>query len=243
MAERINPSDEKLWNSYGLEHIQRYQWALPFCDGKSVLDYGCGLGFGAEIIAANGAAFVTGIDIDSNIISEAAKRSDQKNISFTANTSHIPAEVDVVTCFEVIEHIDEQEETVKWIAERLKPQGLCILSAPNRLMFSGNLDPITNEFHKRELSYSEARQLLDPHFRIIREFEQTAFSVIPNYPLWAEIQNSLLLRLERKLKAPHSAGGRDWLRPDPMLYRTEIIPLIKERRAECHQFLFVGMKW
>jgi SAM-dependent methyltransferase len=241
MAETITPTDKALWRDYGYEHIQRYQFALPFCDGKNVLDYGCGIGFGSEILANNGAKTVTGFDIDQNVINLAKARCECSNITFLAGAVPPHERFDAVTIFEVIEHVREQEQTIDFIAERLRPGGYLILSVPNRLMFTDNPNPIPNEFHERELTYQEAKQLLQRRFRVIREFEQTAMSYIPNQRLWGTLVNSLILRLEQKLAKRLLQRGRDWLEPDGLLYRTQVAPLIQERREQCHQLLFVGV--
>ena len=54
------------------EHLARYEWAAALAPGRRVLDAGCGTGYGAHILAAAGAAHVTGVDTAGAVI-EAAR--------------------------------------------------------------------------------------------------------------------------------------------------------------------------
>ena len=55
------------------EHLARYEWAGGLAPGRRVLDAGCGTGYGAEMLAAAGAASVMGVDSAAAVV-EAARR-------------------------------------------------------------------------------------------------------------------------------------------------------------------------
>ena len=57
VPERLVPGTLS-WELYKVEHQQRYQWASKYCDGKDILDVACGVGYGSEILARQGAASV-----------------------------------------------------------------------------------------------------------------------------------------------------------------------------------------
>jgi len=70
--------------------------------------------------------------------------------------------VDVVTSFETLEHLTEQEEMINEIHRVLHPDGLLIISTPNTAIY----DPVghQNPFHLRELGLKEFYSLLKSRF-------------------------------------------------------------------------------
>jgi SAM-dependent methyltransferase len=73
------------------------------------------------------------------------------------------AEFDRVVSFETIEHIAEQAEFLDEIKRVLKPDGVLILSCPNKAEYSDKRG-FTNEFHVKELYRRELEALLAPRF-------------------------------------------------------------------------------
>lgn len=69
-GERVIPKKMSPMNNLLLEDIARYQFALPYLEGR-VLDMACGAGYGTHMIAKQRKKFideVIGIDIDPEII-------------------------------------------------------------------------------------------------------------------------------------------------------------------------------
>jgi len=56
------------------EHLVRYEWAGGLAQGRRVLDAGCGTGYGAEMLAAAGAASVIGVDVAAAVVEAARAR-------------------------------------------------------------------------------------------------------------------------------------------------------------------------
>ncbi len=56
-----------------LMHMKSYDEAREICRGKDVLDWGCNVGYGMEILARN-AASVSGLDLSERAISAARQR-------------------------------------------------------------------------------------------------------------------------------------------------------------------------
>src|SRR5215475_9744123 len=81
MWERLSLKDQSLIASYA-EHIQRYEFALSYCRGKSVLDAGCGTGYGSHFLAANGAKSVLAVDISDEALTEARQRYKAGGLSY-----------------------------------------------------------------------------------------------------------------------------------------------------------------
>lgn len=103
-------------------------------EGVTLLDVGCGGGLVCEPLARLGGD-VTGIDLEEGAI-EVAKQhaSDQSmNIDYRAQTvESLENKFDVVLALEIAEHVVDPAGFIKACAQRLKPGGLLIVSAPNR---------------------------------------------------------------------------------------------------------------
>jgi len=172
-GERFVPSTEVDPSHY--EHVHRYIFANQFVNGKKVLDLACGEGYGAKILSEN-AVEVTGIDIDKTTIEHAKKKYQKNNLKFledsVTNLSFKDEKIfDVVTCFETIEHIEEQEQMLKEVRRVLKDDGIFILSTPNKPVYNQGRDE-KNPFHVKELDFNEFKNLLISIFPNICIFSQ-----------------------------------------------------------------------
>ncbi|NNL95198.1 MAG: bifunctional 2-polyprenyl-6-hydroxyphenol methylase/3-demethylubiquinol 3-O-methyltransferase UbiG [Xanthomonadales bacterium] len=106
--------------------------------GADVTDVGCGGGILSEALAHRGAE-VTGIDIAEKALMVARlhlEESGQKvtyiNITAEQYANENPAESDVVTCLEMLEHVPEPDAVVNACARMLRPGGHLFLSTLNR---------------------------------------------------------------------------------------------------------------
>jgi len=172
MQERYVPGTWSKIAAY--EHVPRYALAQPLAAGKTVLDFGCGTGYGAAMMAET-AAHVTGLDIDASALAFARATHRADNLAFRCHDdlgASLPeASFDLVTCFEMIEHVDfaTQQRVVASIARLLRPDGLFLISTPN---------PETtklygaNPYHIREMTEAEFADLLRPSFSHVRILRQ-----------------------------------------------------------------------
>jgi 2-polyprenyl-6-hydroxyphenyl methylase / 3-demethylubiquinone-9 3-methyltransferase len=103
--------------------------------GKTVLDVGCGAGLLCEPLARLGGA-VTGVDAAPENAAAAMAHAAVSGLDIDYRSGELSAQglgkFDVVTCMEVIEHVTDPAAFVGEIAAHLKPDGLLILSTPNR---------------------------------------------------------------------------------------------------------------
>lgn len=152
------------------EHLHRYAVSLALCEGKSVLDIACGEGYGSALLARV-AKSVVGVDIDPTTLNYARQSYYNENLKFLVGScDSIPLpdhSVEVVTSFETIEHHDRHEEMMLEIKRVLTPNGLLIISSPNRFIYSDQPNYV-NEFHVKELYYDELMDLLSRHFKHVR---------------------------------------------------------------------------
>jgi 2-polyprenyl-6-hydroxyphenyl methylase / 3-demethylubiquinone-9 3-methyltransferase len=103
--------------------------------GKTALDVGCGAGLLCEPLARMGAA-VTGVDAAPENVDAATAHAAQSGLEIDYRAGELSEQglkkFDVVTAMEVIEHVTDPAAFVAELARHLKPDGLLIMSTPNR---------------------------------------------------------------------------------------------------------------
>jgi ubiquinone/menaquinone biosynthesis C-methylase UbiE len=172
-GERFTP---ECLREIAYEHWHRYAFALPFAKGRRVLDAACGEGFGSAALAG-GAAQVLGIDIDAETLAHARVRYGQAvNLRFdradATALEHLPAaSFDLIVSFETLEHVHEQERMLDGFARLLAPDGLLMVSTPDKRTYTDATGTI-NPHHVRELYREEFEALLAPRFPHMRLFGQ-----------------------------------------------------------------------
>jgi len=152
-----------------------------------VLDVACGEGYGSALLA-RGAAHVTGVDVSEEAIAHAkAAYADRANLEFVrASCTELPlpdASVDVAVTFETIEHIAGQNLFLDELARVLEPDGVLVLSCPNKLEYSDKRN-YQNEFHVKEMYRDELTRMVEARFPESQWYGQrpTFFSVIAPDP-------------------------------------------------------------
>lgn len=118
---RDNPFYHEPNFAFGYENIQ---------EGVRLLDYGCfNARFGKKLLLHKKVDYF-GVDKNAEII---AQQDPALQISLVSHPLSFPEEYfDVIVIFEVLEHIADQERTLRELSRVLKTGGILILSVPRR---------------------------------------------------------------------------------------------------------------
>lgn len=175
-----------------LEHIARYEFALPLVEGARVLDVACGSGYGSYEMANRGrAAMVVGVDISQSAIEYCCSHYQAKNLEFIkgdATSLEFPDDsFDTVVSFETIEHLADIEGYLDEIYRVTKPGGACLVSTPNkRLSFA-------NPFHTVEFSHCRFSKTMSSRFSDVRFFGQD------HLPITGRLVLEVSVKVSRKI--------------------------------------------
>jgi len=119
---RKEPEDSRyypIWNK-----------ALSLINGERVIDFGCGSGQFAKLVLNHGKKFVCGIDFSTEAILIAQKLNPEYKQKFVVGdllNGFQRSPYDLVTCFEVLEHISQDLDVIK----RIDSGKRFIFSVPN----------------------------------------------------------------------------------------------------------------
>ncbi|MCW1431454.1 bifunctional 2-polyprenyl-6-hydroxyphenol methylase/3-demethylubiquinol 3-O-methyltransferase UbiG [Novosphingobium sp. JCM 18896] len=109
--------------------------ALKPLAGKRALDVGCGAGLLCEPLARLGGT-VTGVDAAEENVNAAREHAQGSGLAIEYRWGDVGqlglTDYDLVTSMEVIEHVADKAGFVAALATAMKPDGLMILSTPNR---------------------------------------------------------------------------------------------------------------
>jgi len=169
-GERIIPENIKTKGEYYLylKEVFIYEWCTSVIAGDAdCLDLGCGDGYGTKLLSFS-VKTIIGLDIDKELIRKASLKHEKPNCSFKAYDGAILSfsddTFDVVTAFQVIEHIDSDAAFIAEVYRVLKKGGLFVLTTPNRAMrLPPGMAP-WNIYHRREYCADELRALLENNF-------------------------------------------------------------------------------
>ena len=165
--------------AYTWQHHQaRYVFALSYCFRKIVLDAGSQMGFGAHQIS-----YVANKVILSDINLKALTMAQELN-KFMCPTEFIQADyekefpdvknLDIVTAFEVIEHLHDPNLFLQNIKKSLKLGGRLIFSVPHMVMAQD---------HKQLYDEKKIKNLISKYFTIESFYIQDS-TPISNRPMY-----------------------------------------------------------
>ena len=149
------------------EHLHRYVFATRLAEGKRVLDLASGEGYGTNMLAMK-ARSVVGVEIDGSAVQHARQKYKLDNLEFVAGSvTNIPIKeehgFDLVVCFEAIEHIEDQQKLVAEAKRMLKPDGILVISTPNKHIYQHESDENPLHLVVIEISFDEFFDRLSIH--------------------------------------------------------------------------------
>ena len=157
------------------EHMSRYMFAARLVGDAVVLDLGCGCGYGARHLAGSGASDVLGVDIAPEAVSFAQSRYGRPGLAFAvmdARSLALAKAFSVVTCFEVIEHVDDAARVLAEVSRVLVDDGVLLVSTPDKSTYVAGGVGGSNPFHVREYTRGEFEDLLRSAFPHVRLLDQ-----------------------------------------------------------------------
>jgi len=152
-----------------IRNLTTYVAARRIVAGKTVADVGCGTGHGAWLLAKSGAERVAALDTDEARIRQvaglctrvenfSASVMDAQRLEFEDHSFQ------VITCFEVIEHVPRPGMLLSGVRRVLAGDGVALLSTPNRTVRLLPLQRPWNRQHMREYTASAFHRVLAKHF-------------------------------------------------------------------------------
>jgi SAM-dependent methyltransferase len=181
-GERVIPGEvnDDLW----AEHVARYAFAARYAAGKRALDIGCGTGYGAAELAKLASA-TFGIDVAADALTYAHFHYPAPHFN-QASAASLPfrnASFDIVTAFEVIEHLSDSRALLSEARRVLTRDGVFLVSTPNKSYYAeARAKDGPNPFHTHEFEFEEFQAALGeffPHVAIILQNWQGAVSFVP----------------------------------------------------------------
>lgn len=210
----------------------RYEFVAPHVHG-SVLDVGCGRGYGFEILAPRSNSQF-GIDISMRFLLEAKQLF--PGIFFACGSGDsLPLaghSFDSIIAFEVLEHTEDGQSFLEELRRIAHQKAFIAISTPNRRVSSGNSITPLNRFHHHEYEANELYELLTAIFSSVELFGQHEREGMEN------TRNKIVDRVPIRWKycVPHlfqaliSVALRPSLRMEDCCFR-------KEHLEQAHTFL------
>jgi ubiquinone/menaquinone biosynthesis C-methylase UbiE len=218
-GERLVSGIPRLENMI-VEELARLNFVRPYLEGRTVLDAGCGAGYGTSFMAGNGARWVLGVDISEEAIQCAASGHARDNLEFgVADCTELGLRddsFDMVVSIELIEHLVQVDRYLSEVCRVVKPQGLYFMSTPNRRISSTADGKASWAFHEREFTPVELADLLGSYFEEV-EIWGSFVPVYEDHPV-RRVTKSPLSQIKHilppKLRLWVSSSIRFWIKPE-----------------------------
>ena len=159
----LPPLDNEISFVFARHHFA-YEYAKRYVSGKSVVDIGCGTGYGCSLLAQD-ALRVVGIDRDASAIAYCLQHYSARNVTFMcADANALPADetFDVSISFQMIEHLQDPRHFLDGMKRVTRPGGTVLITTPNSKIAPGQIPD--NPFHISEMSFDEFSHVIGDNF-------------------------------------------------------------------------------
>ncbi len=160
---QVAPILDGIREDHRLRYALAAEYVTPGCDA---VDLGCGCGYGSAMLDVAG-ALVTGFDVSAESVDYAREHygdgdavfmtADLDDEHFRAAFRRMCPRLALVTCLEVLEHVEDDAGLLAWCYALLQPGGVLVVSAPNSAVWSHEGNP----FHRRHYSPGEFNRVLE----------------------------------------------------------------------------------
>ena len=180
-----------------LFHVATYEFAADRLPGTGrVLDYGCGTGYGAHLLAESGRT-VVGVDVSQSAVRYAASRYMSPLLEFRAvppvESAPLPfgsGSFDAVVSFQVIEHVPSVDAYLAEVARVLAPGGVFLCATPDRTTRLYRRQRPWNRWHLEEFTPEQLTGSVARHLDVTEVLGMTA----PPTVLEIELRRCRMLR-------------------------------------------------
>ena len=129
--------------------FNRYDWALPFCRNRDVVEVACGSGQGLGLIGESSKSIVGG-DISEELLSMARSHYKDEFDLKVFDASKMPfkdSSKDVVICFEALYYFPNVEAFLSEVDRVLRKGGYLLISSANKDLGDFNPSPFTYKYY------------------------------------------------------------------------------------------------
>ena len=159
-----------------------YRFILKRLQGKSILDIGCGAGHFLSLASKNGYQ-TSGLE-DSKDLIELSRKIYRKDLGIkqgrVENLNSEKKNFDAIVMIDVLEHIDNDEEALNLIHNKLTSDGRLIILVPAYQFLFGQRDKGIGHF--RRYSKNElVSKLSNAHFEIVESRYWNMLGVLPYF--------------------------------------------------------------
>lgn len=194
------------------QHLMPYEFLRKEAKGKSVLEIGCGDGYGSAYLA-EAAGKVTGIDYEEAVIYRARNKYKGVNLGFArmdaANLQFTDKFFDIVCSFQVIEHIPE-DRLARYLSEVrrvLKDDGKFYLSTLN--VEHAVKSPLTYKKHPAHCKEFKLEELRDLLSNLFANVEVYGLQLTPKHRFYQRLKKIGIFNFAPKAINPVSRFYKD----------------------------------
>lgn len=144
-------------------HLERYELATRVLGGMRVVDFGCGVGYGSEMLTKSGCVVVS-VDSSEESLGLATQRRPEQSQFVRPGDPVLDNPFDGIVAFEVIEHLDNPGWFFEWASKRAKH---IVVSVP--VIPTVGVNP----HHKTDFTQVSFRKMVNRYFAVESEFPQT----------------------------------------------------------------------